>query len=90
MREKKCDSIKELSLAEDGHVTSCQQLSLSSCYELKKVTNLEVDILEKKQGLVILHDSSKQWQSPIGRTRSLPPALSNIQMDEDGASESMM
>lgn len=36
VREKKCDSIKELSLAEDGHVTSCQQLSLSSCYELKK------------------------------------------------------
>jgi len=39
----------------------------------KKVTKLEVDIFEKKQGLVIRHDSSKQWQSPIGRTRLQTP-----------------
>ena len=50
VREKKCDSIKELSLAEDGHVTSCQQLSLSSCYELKRSQNWKWTYSEKKTG----------------------------------------
>lgn len=58
VREKKCDSIKELSLAEDGHVASCQQLSLSSCYEFKKGHKNGSGHIGKKTGLVIRHSGS--------------------------------
>lgn len=51
------------------HVNNCLcQVAMN-----KKVTKLEVDIFGKKKGLVIRHDSSKQWQSPIGRTRLQTP-----------------